>query len=205
MRRNHISRLFLGYLTASLFLAVGLLCAQQKVCPELDGLSTEVELQFLKQGRATPDPTCVARALYDISLARGLSEHVFSDAVLTLLTYLDYRLPDQGTKYERAVSSNRDPYPASSALFIVGKRAVPYIVELIGKGQAASEVSIRNALDTLGAIYREDPPQAVRVLKSAADINARDFQKAERLRKAARDVTFCHGSVRQACIDAFYE
>ena len=185
-------------------LATGVSILAADACPELDGANLQTQLEYLQRERQTLMPACVSRAMSDLSLRA--SQKTFdrhAEAIKTLAEYLDYRMPDERSKYLRAASSNRDPYPASSALFNIGKAAVPYLIESIASA-STSDTSKRNAVQTLSAIYREDPPEAVRVLRRASR-SSEDWGSSQRLLEAARRASVCSGALEIACRDALYE
>ncbi len=90
-------------------------------CAELEGAKPQVQLQYLQHDPASLDPKCIAYAMDQIGLKH------YAPAIRTLITYLDYRLPDDPTKPPRALISRTltlgDTYPACSAVLgITGSR-----------------------------------------------------------------------------------
>jgi hypothetical protein len=173
-------------------------------CVELDGTDLHAKLKYLQRDREGLNPLCVERAMYGISLSASPGNFdQYAEAVNVFVEYLDYKLPDEGSKYLRAVSSNRDPYPASSALFNIGKPATPYLLAAIASG-ATSDLGRRNALLTLSAIHRENLPDLVRILKRASSAS-QDWNSSQRLLEAAKLTSVCKGTIEAACRDALYE
>jgi len=135
----------------------------------------------------------------------GFGRHI--EAIKTLVTYLDYRSPDdlKGAR-QMVVGRNVDPYPASTALFMTGKPAVPDLIEAIA-GSATSGTARSNAVLTVSTIYREDISEAVRVFKRAAKAReSTDWEGSQRLIDAAwKTAGVCRIEMANVCRDAFYE
>ena len=104
------------------------------------------------------------------------------------------------------VSRNRAQYPALDALFMIGKLAVPDLIEAIAN-PATSGIPRFNATSLIFAIYsREDLPESVRVLKRAAKAReSTDWESSQRLIDAARKTAgMCKGEMTNACVDALF-
>ena len=175
-------------------------------CAELEGASLDVHLSYLQRERTSVTSPCVSKAVYEIA-QKGNPENFprYGDALKSLVSYLDYRLPEEQSKYLRAVSSNVDPYPASNALGMIGRTAVPEIVASIGSS-GTTDVARQNGIWTLFIIFvREDIAMPVRVLKKAAK-TADDFETSQRFLRAAQKASeMCKGPSALKCRDALYE
>ena len=147
----------------------------------------------------------MSRAVYDIGLTtNSKSFERYAEAIRIIVLYLDYRLPDEGSKYHQATSSNRDPYPASSALTMIGKPAVPELLEAIGR-KGTSDTARLNAISTLFKIFsKDDLTTPVRLLKSASEA-ADDGEISVRFRQAAqRAADECRGVVASRCREVLH-
>jgi hypothetical protein len=188
------------------FGAAGQVLAEDR-CAEMEGAKPEVQLEYLRRERSTLNPTCISQALYGLSLrVNPNSPEDLGEVIGTILKYLDYRLSEQeASKYIRAVSSNLDPYPASSALIIIGRPVLPTLVETIARPET-SEIARNNAIWIMLMICsRQDLPEAVRLLKRAGR-GVEDPEASRRLLEAARKASeLCKGRMANACRDAFYE
>jgi hypothetical protein len=76
-----------------------------------------------------------------------------------------------------------NPYPATDALFAIGKPALPALMEAIAAYDSDS-LEHQNALHAVDAIFREEPEEGVRYLKNAA-VKATSAEGAYRLEQAA--------------------
>jgi hypothetical protein len=127
----------------------------------------------------------------------------YEDVVGTLISFLDYRLPDE-SKLSRVVPSNRDPYPASSGLYIVGKTVVPDLIKAIARS-TTPDLSRSKAIEVVFTIYsQESLPDAVRILRRAGNA-AKDFEESQRLLDAAKKLSNMCRQTPTECRDALYE
>jgi hypothetical protein len=134
----------------------------------------------------------------------GVGRYV--EAVRTLVADLDYRSPDDlKGAHQMTVGRNADPYPATTALFQIGKPAVPDLIEAIA-GLATSGTARSNAVLTIFLIYGDDISEAVRVLKRAAKAKeSGDWEGSQRLMDAARKTAgMCKGNMTNVCMDALF-
>jgi hypothetical protein len=190
---------------ASLWLGVAGRALAERWCAELEGAKPQARLEYLQRDRSTLDASCIISAMVEISLAiEGQSFDRYAEAVKILVEYLDYR-PDE-SKLSRAVSRNRDPYPATEALSAIGKLVLPDVIDAIAS-PATSDIGRFNAIVVVFEIYiREDLSEAVRVLKRAAKAkDPADSEGSQRLVDAARKTAgMCRGLTTNACMDALY-
>ncbi len=190
---------------AGLWLGVASQAVAQRRCAELEGAKPQAHLEYLQRDRSTLNPSCIINAMGEISLAiEGQRFDRHTEGVKTL-TYLDYRVPDE-SKLSGALSLNRNPYPASNALSIIGKPVVPALIEAIANS-ATSDIARSNAIGVIVALHsREDLSEAVRVLRRAAKAKeSADWEASQRLSDAAQKTAgMCRGLMTNACMDALY-
>lgn len=175
-------------------------------CPELNGGKPQQQMEYLQRDRSALKAACITYAMFQLASASGHAnfDH-YPETVKTIARYLDYRPPD-ASPLSRVVSRNRAPYPAFDALFMIGKPAVPDLIEAIAN-PATLGIPRFNAISLIFAIYsREDLPESVRVLKRAAKAReSTDWEASQRLVDAARQTAgMCRGETAAACVDALY-
>jgi hypothetical protein len=150
-------------------------------------------VQFLEAQARTADPECVTLAI------RRLGEFRSPLGIAVLVDLLDFRRPDSDAE-KLHVFDAHDKFPAVSALFGVGSPAIPDLLTKL-KTRKASPTERKNGIRAMMFIHRESPPEAIRVLKEAANA-ATDPQEASQLESAARDaVAFCGEKWRVKCAD----
>jgi hypothetical protein len=92
-------------------------------------------------------------------------------------------------------------YPAITALFEIGKPAIPDLVGAIADPDT-SDVARSNAIEALFLIHREDVSEAVALLNRASK-EAPDWQSSQRLMDAARRMAdMCRGPAINSCLNA---
>jgi hypothetical protein len=199
MRQKRIVRL--GSVCLSLaFVGYGLSEDSHARCDELEGRTVEAHLAYLERNRSTLSPACIAYAANQIGL-RG-----YGAASKTLSKYLDYRMPDDpAMAHLPPISLASAPrYPAAEALFQLGKKAIPELIQVIASAET-SQVARRNAIRTAFAIHREDVAESVRVLVRASK-SFPDPQSRDRLYDAAREAAaLCYGPMRNTCMNALQQ
>jgi hypothetical protein len=95
-------------------------------------------------------------------------------------------------------------YPATTALFEIGKPAVPDLVEAIANS-ATSEIARSNAVATVFDIYRSDVTESVQVLMRASKASP-DREASMRLYDAARKAAdMCRQPGHNSCMSALSE
>lgn len=184
--------------------------AAESKCADLED-TKEVRgyLDYLKRDRSALNGSCIEYAISRIIYPAGspgfssYPEATKSEAINALVQYLDYRHLAR-SKAEEAVVSSRDPYPANTALFVVGKAAVPALIEVIGNPSTPA-IARSNATWVIFLLFGTDRPEAVRTLKRAGEASD-DAQASLRLFDAARNVAaMCTGPDANVCTDALYE
>jgi hypothetical protein len=185
---------------AALWLGVSSRAGAEVKCAELEGVKAQVQLEYLHRNRSAQDAPCIAYATIQLGFGQD------PDVIKTLVGLLDYRSPDdlKGAR-QMVVGQNADPYPASTALFMIGKPAVPDLLEAIA-ASATSHTARNNAVLTIFLIYREDISEAVRVLKRAAKAKeSTDWEASQRLIDAARKTAgMCRLETRNTCMEALF-
>jgi hypothetical protein len=174
-------------------------------CAELEGAKAQVLLDYLQRDQSSLSAACITYAMSHLAYPpAGELFDRYPEVIKTMVGYLDYRIPDE-SKLAAAVN-HRDPFPADSALFAVGKPAVPDLLDAIASS-VTRDLARSNAIWVLFTIYREDVAEAVRVLKRAAKAKEpTDFEASLRLYDAAkRAADMCTGPYANGCIDALYE
>jgi hypothetical protein len=160
-------------------------------CP-IGRASVKEAVSFLKvaKGDNSVSPECVITAINRIHKARSKEE------IDVLVEYLDYERPWR--EEEVASSSTMEQYPAVSNLFATGRSALPALVGLL-KRTDASNIARENAVRTIMAIFRDDPPAGITFLGQEAT-NSKDGGEATLLRQAASDgVRWCYDRYRSRC------
>jgi hypothetical protein len=191
---------------AGLWLGISIRALGEIQCVELEGAKLQAQMEYLQRDRSRLNAGCITYAMFQIALPRdGQSFARYPEAVQTIVGYLDYRPPDV-SKLSAAVSQSRSRYPATDALFIIGKPVVSDLVETIAN-PATSDISRFNALSIVFAIYsREDVAEAVRILKSAAKAKeSTNWEASQRLVDAARKTAgMCQSQMSVVCMDALF-
>jgi hypothetical protein len=166
---------------------------------ELEGAKPEVHLEYLQRDRSALKPDCIFYAMDQIGLKH------YAPAVKTLIKYLDYRVPEDPAKARWPVVMRfrmlSDIYPATGALFDIGKPAIPDLVASIADPDT-SDVARSNAIEALFWIHREDVSEAVALLNRASK-ESKDWQASQRLMDAARRMADkCRGPAINSCMNA---
>lgn len=172
-----------------------LVCAQLQAadCAEVKEISSEKLINYLKTNARTGDPKCVTEAIYTLGESKSGGKH----ATEVLINLLDFRRPETDRE-KMHVSSTRDWYPAVPALLEIGKAAVEPLITSLGNGQM-SETARKNAIRAIVYLNREDPPQAVTMLKRAA-VNAGTQAEAIALETGAKEAAnSCSKSWKSRC------
>ncbi|MGH9508582.1 MAG: hypothetical protein ACRD2M_01480 [Terriglobales bacterium] len=162
-------------------------------CEAFKDLQPKDLVVFLRTSAHAADPQCVTDAIIRLGDSRPKER----GSIELLISLLDFRRPE--TEAERMhVSSNRDWFPAVSALVGAGKPAVEPLIERL-KTNEMTETARQNGIRALLYIHSGDPPQAVDALMKAAKA-ATSQVEAVALETTARDAAKqCAKSVRNRC------
>ena len=172
-----------------------------QTCTELSTASTVDLVKYLNRSKDSQKSLCVEYAI------RHLGEKKSFEAILVILRYLDYRR--EPTQFEKqGIATSHGWYPATIALYEIGKPAMPFIVERL-----ATEMTLverRNALETIMDISSDDFVSAVKLIRSAAQkVKGDDVRITEaevRLTEASREAArMCPPRVRPSCEAALYD
>ena len=172
-------------------------------CPDLEhsaiSRKTPVEelASFLSAQRALSpaerDPECI-----DVAI-RYLAYRPSTGTIYVLIQYLDFRRPlsepEQHGIMLHAPGISSD-YPAVSTLITFGKQIAPILVNTI---KEPPSVKVRqNATYTLVGLFREEPEQALKLLKQESATS--DPVERDQIFSAAKDaVQWCSSKHKQAC------
>ena len=88
-------------------------------------------------------------------------------------------------------------YPATTALFQIGKPALPALLDVLAA--ETSPVVRQKALETLMDISREDPVSGVKLMRDSAATRRGKAAQARLLDAARKSVNLCRPSVRPQC------
>lgn len=171
-------------------------------CAELAAAGQSDAIKYLNRGRDSQTALCVEHAL------RQIGETGSIEGIAIVLRYLDYRREPTPSEKRGATNLNTwYQYPAMIALFEIGKPAMPYLIDLLASD--TNNLRRRNALETIGDIYREDPAAGVKLLSSAAEkVKGNDMRVTEaetRLTEASRELAkMCPPRVRSQCEAVLY-
>jgi hypothetical protein len=115
----------------------------------------------------------------------------YAPAVKVLITYLDYRAPEKPgfLKYAH-LEWTGSVYPAGEALFLIGKPAVPGLIEAIADA-ATPDLVRSNAADVVSAVYRESLVEGIAVLVRAAHAQADPTSSVRLMDQARRRAREC--------------
>lgn len=162
-------------------------------CPQLEGKSSEQLTGYLRSDRMQLEPACILSAM------RQLGDRKDVSAVPTLLTYLDFRQPVT-RDYGFHLTSR---YPVETALFQIGKPAVPALLQVLATADPQS-VAAATAVSSLMLIYRDSLTGAVALLREQADRTS-DTETAMRFEAAGKQaIRLCYGAEKPACETALF-
>lgn len=182
-----------------LVLLVTLSVASAQQCDRFaQGYDDQLLVSFLKQELATKsDAVCIAFALRELE-----TDHAAPVSAAPLLTeYLDFKRPL--TQAERAGAFRRPPttaemYPASSALYLLGKSALPALLKAMSDEESTADKR-RNAISTVMDIYQGNQDEGIRFLRTAGE-KTKDPARAQRLAEAAKEaLRWCIPEKKAAC------
>src|SRR5579872_4502368 len=174
---------FASILLASAFTLA--LMDSARACDALKNIDTADLIRFLAKDKSkaiSTNPNCVTYAIMRLGDAKTI------EAAPVIADYLDYKRPFTPEE-EESIRLHfsmplREFYPAVTALFQIGKPALPALSNAICKPNISS-LALDKAVFTTMLIFREDPTAGIRFLKSNAQastdpvISARINQAAE--------------------------
>jgi hypothetical protein len=178
-------------------LCVGSSRGSKPVCPAVESMKPEQQLNYLRGDHNSLPPECVEVAI------RKLGDASYAPATDVLTSYLDFKVPGTNPPGQDIVLGVQwptgDKYPAALALFFIRLPAADSLVRAIGDA-SSSDIVRANAAEVLLFIHRPDMSRAVAAL-AAASKGASDAATADRLRQAATSLSMkCTGpELRSRC------
>jgi hypothetical protein len=171
-------------------------------CGDLENKQPESLMEYLQGERSRLNRDCVLYAIEQLGNAH------YAPAIRTLVGYLGYRKsdpPNFGSPAAPLIPGHPEwsgsIYPAGSALFQIGKAAVPQLIEVIADA-STSDLVRNNAGDVVFGIYREDPAQGIAALVSAAHAKTDPMDSLRLMDQARRQADRCSQQRRNDCENA---
>ena len=111
--------------------------------------------------------SCVAFAIHEIG------NQLYEPAIPILTKLLDFRWPRDKWQKQRYFPDAPNPadvqiFPAATALEKIGKNSLPAVLEAV-KAESTSRIARETAVTVWMAIYKNEAPKAVALLKQEAD------------------------------------
>lgn len=160
---------------SAVFIVAPAVHAAEQPCQELKHRTAPQFIEYLRGERATLRPACIEFAI------DALSKEGYPPGAEVLVSYLDFKSLKQADMWTPLLW--KWEYPAAQALFLIGTSATDSLVRAIA-GADSSEVLRTNAEDVLLLINRDDPKNAIRILRQRSR-SARDAGTAARLFESA--------------------
>lgn len=137
---------------------------------------------------------------------RKVGDDRYEPAIPALIKLLDFRRPPTGREKSGFVTHPQgiwDLYPATGALSLIGKKALPEILRII-ESDSADRIANENAIFVWMEIYRrmDAQPQGIRALKEEQANAHRDRTKQRLAWTIERAVMWCNPSDQAACVRA---
>jgi hypothetical protein len=157
-----------------------------------ENANTDQTIAFLIDAKDDSQVTadCVTTAIHKLYHVRS------KEAIEVLVEYLDFEREPDGIM----TGSSMEPFPAVDELFALGRPVLPALIHVVAG--SASKVARDNAVKTIMLIYRDDPPEGIRLLLSEA-AKSQDPDQRTLLRQAASSgLRWCQGKHRNDCESA---
>jgi hypothetical protein len=166
--------------------------AAAEACNELERSTPQQLADYLRSDRNVP--SCVELAIDRLVPFKDPA------AIDALIMHLDFRRVQ--TQVEIEVTSFHDyEWPAVTALFAIGARAIPALEKVLQQG-LINELTFRNALLALVSIRRDDPKNVILFFDRAYSA-AEDQRVRDRLLYAYKNqVRFCEKMHKSECLAA---
>jgi hypothetical protein len=193
-------RHFRGVSLSTILLVVTVGRAGAQECIRFQGAPPEELTSYLdKTARSPANEACAAFAINELGSER------YEPAITALTKWLELRWPPGAHQKQRRFVIERDGgktiYPAAAALELMGKDALPTLLDAI-KTRPASREWMDVAVSVWMTYYKDQAPAGVALLKQEAD-NTRDPAIRGRLGWAAfRALGWCDPSEREKCSEA---
>ncbi len=177
---------------ALLFLTLGVALAAEPRCPLLAAAAPSALVSYLDGPKGSQTSACTEYAIAQIG------EKKYVAGVGVLVRYLGFRRePEFWEKGEDVVDLQHEWYPATSALFQIGKPALPALIDLLGT--ETNPIVRSRALQTVMDISRGDFVSGVKLIRDAAATRNAKAEQARLLDAARKSVALCRPSVRPQC------
>lgn len=164
-------------------------------CLQLASAEASALVSYLDGPEASQTAACIAFSVRQIGAKK------YAAGVGTLIRYLGFRRePDFWERGDDVAASRHDWYPATAALSLIGKPALPPLVDL--RGTETTPIVQAKALETLMAISGDDFVSAVKLLRAAAATQQDKAAESRLLDDAAKAAKMCPPNVRPQCEDA---
>jgi hypothetical protein len=163
-------------------------------CPRLVSAEPAALVSYLNGPEASQTPACTEYAI------RQIGDKGYAPAVDTLVRRLGFRRePGPGERGEggAVLEYMHEWYPATIALFQIGKPALPALLDVLAAETSA--VVREKALQTVMDICREDIVSGVKLIRDAAAARQDKAAQARLLDAAKKSVTLCRSSIRPRC------
>jgi hypothetical protein len=180
---------------ATLTAGVLLCCvAQAQVCEKFRDLPPEQQTQILASADRS-DPDCT------VFIIRNLGIKQYEPATGILAKYLDFKWRDAPVRQMEQLWEI-DKFPAFDALYSIGEKSAPAVIEYLGSRDLSGTELSRNVWLVVGVLERRehDLPKGVRALARASRA-AKDPIIAGRLWRATMEaVALCSAPACQAVL-----
>ncbi len=164
-------------------------------CLPLASSDAPALVSYLDGPQAPQTPACIAFSVRQIGAKK------YAAGVGALVRYVGFRRePDFWERGDDVAALRHDWYPATTALCLIGKAALPALIDLLGT--EAAPVARAKALETVLDISRDDFVSAVKLLRAAAADQGDKAVESRLLDAASKAANICPPSVKPHCEDA---
>lgn len=161
-------------------------------CLDLGSAEPSELVSYLNGPQPSQNAPCMAYSIRQI----GAKQYV--PGVGALIRYLSFRRdPDPWEKGKDVVETKHDWYPATTALSLIGKPALPPLVDLLGT--ETTPLVREKAIETVVDITRDDPVSGVKVLRAGAAKGKGTVAESLLLGAAGEAAKMCPPQVRPQC------
>ena len=131
-------------------------------CEDLNQMSPEGLVNFLRTSAESADPECVVKAINSLGAMRPKDKATIE----LFIDLLDFREPQ--SDLHRYIASSHEPFPAMSALSSAGTLALEPLIARLQSGRM-TDTARENAIRLIFFMHSKDPVKAVLLLRKAAD------------------------------------
>ena len=162
-------------------------------CLQLESGEPSQLVSYLDGPKGSQTSACTEYAIGQIGEKRYVA------GVGVLARRLGFRRePDFWEKGEDVVGLQHEWYPATSALFQIGKPALPALIEILGT-ETTPIIRSSKALQTVMDISRDDFVSGVKLIRDAAATRKDKAAQARLVDAARKSVNLCRASIRPQC------